>query len=59
MQLSKYRKALVAFLTPILGLPIVAWIDTTDTVEFSWSTFVGAVSLAAGQAFLVWRVPNA
>lgn len=59
MRLSRIRKAVVAFLTPIMGLPIVAWIDTTDTVAFSLETFLMTVGAALIQAVLVWRVPNA
>lgn len=57
--MSRIRKALIAFVSPILGLPLVAWIDTTDTIPFSWEVFLGTVSYAAVQAFLVYRVPNA
>lgn len=57
--MSRIRKAIVAFVTPILGLPIVAWIDTSDTVPFSWEVFLGSVAYAAVQAFIVYKTPNA
>lgn len=57
--MSTIRKAILAFVTPLVGLPIAAWIDTTDTVPFSWEVFLGTLSYAVIQAFLVYRVPNA
>ena len=54
--LSRYRKAIAAFITPLLGLPIAGWIS--GDVEFSHSVVAGAI-LAAITGLMTYFFPNA
>lgn len=53
--LSKYRKAIAAFVVPFLGLPLTGWIS--GDVEFSTSVFAGAV-VAAVSGIAAYFFPN-
>lgn len=57
MQLSRIRKAIVAFVAPIAGLPLLAWLN--GSVEFNLESALMAISTGLIQGYLVWRVPNA
>lgn len=54
--MSKYRKAIAAFIAPLLGLPIAAWVSGKEA--FDAGTLIGAVAVAAGAAALVYFSPN-
>ena len=52
---TKYRKAIAAGITPLLGLPIAGWIS--GDIDFSPSLLAGAIVGAVG-AVLTWWFPN-
>lgn len=54
--ITKYRKAIAAFVTPLLGLPLAGWIS--GEVAFSHSVLAGAV-LAAITGIATYFFPNA
>lgn len=54
--LARYRKAIAAFLTPFLGLPLVGWVS--GEVEFSTAAVAGAV-VAAVSGVATFFFPNA
>lgn len=54
--MTKYRKAIAAFITPLLGLPLAGWIS--GEVPFSVSA-AGAAIIAAITAVFTFYVPNA
>lgn len=54
--MSKYRKALAAFLTPLLALPLAGW--ASGEVAFSTSALAGAL-VAALSYVVTYYVPNA
>jgi hypothetical protein len=53
--MSRYRKAVAAFITPLLGLPIAGWIS--GEVPFSQSVAAGAV-VAAISGLATYFFPN-
>ena len=53
--MSKYRKAIAAFIVPFLGLPLAGWIS--GEVEFSTSLLAGAV-VAALSGVATYFFPN-
>lgn len=53
--MSKYRKAIAAFIVPFLGLPLVGWIS--GEVTFDESVLVGAV-VAAISGVVTYIFPN-
>lgn len=53
--MSRYRKAIAAFVTPFLGLPIAGWIS--GEVPFEQSVAAGAV-VAALSGILTYFFPN-
>lgn len=53
--MSKYRKAIAAFITPILGLPFAAW--AAGEAVFNAGTVASAV-VAGITAALVFLFPN-
>lgn len=53
--MSKYRKAIAAFVTPLLALPLAGWIS--GEVDFSASA-AGAAIIAAITALFTFYVPN-
>lgn len=54
--MTKYRKAIAAFITPLLTLPLAGWIS--GEVGFSVSA-AGAAIIAAITAVFTYYVPNA
>lgn len=54
--LARYRKAIAAFVTPLLGLPLAGWLS--GDVEFSHSVLAGAV-VAAISGAVTYFFPNA
>ena len=53
--ISRYRKAIAAFVTPFLGLPIVGWVS--GDVTFNQSLVAGAI-VAALSGLLTYFFPN-
>ena len=53
--MTKYRKAIAAFVTPLLGLPFVAWI--VGDAAFDWGT-IGAAIVSGITAAAVFIFPN-
>lgn len=53
--MSKYRKAIAAFIVPFLSLPLAGWIS--GEVEFSTSVLAGAV-VAAVTSLAAFYFPN-
>lgn len=53
--LTRYRKAIAAFVVPFLGLPLAGWIS--GEVPFSASVLVGAV-IAALSGVATYFFPN-
>ena len=54
--MTKYRKAIAAFLAPLIALPLAGW--ASGEVEFSTSV-LGAAVVAAITAALTYAIPNA
>lgn len=54
--LSRYRKAIAAFVVPFLGLPLAGWIS--GEVEFSTAALAGAV-VGGLSGVLTYLFPNA
>ena len=55
--MTKYRKALAAFVLAILALPIADWIG--GGAPFSWGTVTAGIVTAAIAGFTVLMTPNA
>lgn len=53
--LSRYRKAIAAFIVPFLGLPLAGWIS--GDVDFDTSVLAGAV-VAAISGAVTYFFPN-
>jgi hypothetical protein len=53
--MTKYRKAIAAFIVPFLGLPLAGWIS--GEVEFTPSVLAGAV-VAAISGLATYFFPN-
>lgn len=53
--MSRYRKAIAAFITPLLGLPIIDWIS--GNTPFDWTLLQGAIG-GAITAVIVYFAPN-
>ena len=53
--MSRYRKAIAAFILPFLGLPIFDWVSGNS--PFDWTLVQGAAG-AAITAVVVYFVPN-
>jgi hypothetical protein len=53
--MAKYRKAVAAFITPLVGLPIAGWI--IGDAAFDWGT-VASAFIAGLTAAAVYIFPN-
>lgn len=54
--MSRYRKAVAAFVTAILALPLAKYIAGTEVADVT--TVAEAIMTGLLGAFTVWRVPN-
>jgi len=55
--MSRYRKAVAAFITAALALPIADWVG--GGAPFSFGTLLAGIVAAAVAAFTVYMTPNA
>lgn len=55
--MSKYRKAVAAFIVPLLGLPFAQWLSGEQA--FDAGAVFGAIGLAVVAAAAVYFSPNA
>lgn len=55
--MSKIRKAIAAFITPLITLPLTAWIS--GAAEVDWQLAITTLVTAALAAYAVWQIPNA
>lgn len=57
LRISKIRKAVAAFVAPLLSLPLVNWIIGVEVWDAG--KLIGALLVGVSAAVAVWVTPNA